>query len=75
MIGDETHSKKAVSTDQSDPYLSGPQVDKYLSITHQTRWRWIRAGKLRDGVSVTPKSKRWRKSWIDEDMESLREGV
>lgn len=58
-----------------DPWLSGPQVDEYLKISHQTRWRWERSGKLRPGVRMSSSAKRWKKSWIDDLMEGFQTGA
>lgn len=57
-----------------DPWFSGPGLDKYLDITPQTRRLWLAEGKLPEGVPVSTKTKRWKKSWIDSAMEKLREG-
>lgn len=56
----------------ADPWLTGPDLDSYLGISHQTRWRWERTGKIPKGVFITKSAKRWRKSWIDKALEKLQ---
>ena len=47
-------------------WLTPKQASKYLNISITTFYSWVAQGILPPGKPFSPKSKRWRKSEIDE---------
>jgi predicted DNA-binding transcriptional regulator AlpA len=64
--------RDATLSDAADPFFNARESAKHLNISEPTFWKGVASGWLPKPAYITPKSPRWRRSWLDAAAEGKR---